>query len=74
MELTYNKKPATLKHILGVVAVGITVGGIVSGAIVALLHNSELWNIDPTLTLVFVLLFLPSSGYILSRACFKAIE
>ena len=74
MALTFNKRPATRKDIINIVAVGITIGGIISGSVVAIIYNSVIWNIDPVLTLAFVLLFIPSSAYILSRVCFKAIE
>ena len=73
MKLTIEKHQAR-KELFHAIAIGITIGGIISGSVVAILHNSEMWNIDPSLTLVFVLLFIPLSGYILSRVCFKAIE
>lgn len=74
MNLTFNKKSTTRKDVINVAAIGITVGGIVSGASVAIMHNSITWGIDPLATLVLVLCFIPSSGYILFRVCFKAFE
>jgi hypothetical protein len=73
MKLTYNGRQATRKDLINLSAIIITVSGIISGTVTALVYDSLTYGIDPWFTLIFILLFLPSSFYVLFGVCIKAI-